>query len=185
MPESVSKTVMEVEALGLQQYATFLEKRIQSTEVALYEPVKLNKLPLFSTRLETIPKDKAQVKALRDDVSLFSTMFVNTFSQRPTDDMEDFFSHENADKPPATTVNGVMRCTTKSDVIKCFVTGDETECPANGPDVEVKIIDATALVFSLLPGTPRTFGEYEETRFMPRVQTEASTVTRLDLIYDE
>jgi len=60
----------------------------------LTEALSCNKLPLFSSSLaKSQPKDKQKVASLKNDVQLFSRLYIAC--QTREENLDDFFRHEN------------------------------------------------------------------------------------------
>ena len=74
---NVVSTVQQAEEIGKKQYKTFVADRLQERTVPLTEPIKKNKLPLFS---RSSPREKSktslQVTSLKSDCSLFSRLYI-------------------------------------------------------------------------------------------------------------
>lgn len=60
-----------VESTGFKQLRCFIEERLIKNATTIFEPLKGNKIYLFSTRSKSISKGNAVVKVLKTDVQLF------------------------------------------------------------------------------------------------------------------
>ena len=87
---AVVTTVKQVEALGEEQFQTFVTERLKQKTKLLSEPIKRNKLALFSSPPpKDVSKTKHQITSLKSDCSLFSRLFISC--QTREGNLEDFF----------------------------------------------------------------------------------------------
>ena len=56
---------------------------------------------------------------------------------------------------------------------------------AGSPAVEVIILDGTAIVNMLAPGTTKTFSEYATHVFLPYVMSQFQHASSVDVVFDE
>ena len=180
---SVVETIRGIENMGKVQYETFMTKRLEKCEIPLFEPIKRNKLALFSSPAEKAKSnDKIQIASLKSNCSLFSRLYVSC--QVRDGDLDSFFSHENQSCPPALSKFGNLRQGTKSDLLSCL----DTISPAlaERPTVDAVLIDGAAAVNMLKPGSARTFEDYSNNVFLPSVlrQLHVSNVRRVDVLWD-
>ena len=71
-------TAKEVNDIGKKQFNAFVKERIVERTVSLFEPMKANKLPLFSCpRPKTKTALMQQVSTLKQNCSLFSQLYVS------------------------------------------------------------------------------------------------------------
>ena len=98
---AIVTSVCQAGEIGQQQYETFITERLHQQAKPLSEPIKKNKLLLFS---HPPPRQKSnaslQVSSLKSDCSLFSRLYIACQSR--DGDLEDFFHHENQVCPPIT-----------------------------------------------------------------------------------
>ena len=73
-----------------------------------------------------------------------------------------------------------MRSGQKSELIKCLEVASTAECPV----VEVKVLDAAAVVNMLPPKKSKTFKDYAASEFSTYLIQQAQNVKRLDLVWD-
>jgi hypothetical protein len=183
MDESVTKTVRKVEAVGQEQYVTFVDERLSKCVKPITETLPKNKLPLFSCPTVKSPsKGKLQLKSLKSDCNLFARLYVAC--QARGGDVDKFFSHENQASPPSLSQGGKLRIGTKADLMHCLeaeITAPEE--PA-APVVDAKFLDGAAVVQMLSPGTAKTFLEYAEQVFVPYVSGQLQDTTRVDIVWD-
>ena len=76
---SVVETVRKIEEIGKAQYQTFATGRVKKRTTSLFEPIKRNKLSLFSSPPSSKAKssDKIQIASLKSTCSLFSRLYVS------------------------------------------------------------------------------------------------------------
>ena len=87
----------------------------------MFEPIKKNKLPLFSNQTPMGKKqsaDKQTIVALKENCSLFSQLYVSC--QVRDGNLEEFFKHENQSFPPSLSSVGDLRSGNKSDLLSVF-----------------------------------------------------------------
>ena len=179
---SVVETIKMIEELGKTQYEAFITERLEKRTTSLYEPIKRNKLALFSSppSCKEKSKDKMQIASLKSNCSLFARLYVSC--QVRDGDLDGFFSHENQSFPPALTQFGGLRSGTKSDLLSCFEKIGPVQTEA--PQVEALLMDGAAIVNMLTPGASRTFEEYSQNMFLPYVKAQLVNVTRVDVVWN-
>ena len=142
---AVIDTVPQIEKLGEEQYDAYLKEQLVSQTKPISDPIKKNNLPLFSRApVREKTKSQLQVTTLRNDCSLFSWLHVA--SQVRNENLDEFFEHENQSYPPALTKNGTLRSGSKSDLVRCLEDLVTTQEKTNNPDVQVIILDGSAIV---------------------------------------
>ena len=106
---SVGETVLEVETIGANQFAKFVNERLTSCEKAITEPITKNKLALFSNpSAKSHPtKQKIQLMSIKNDYNLFSRLYISC--QTRDGDLDTFFAHENQSTPPSLSACGKLR----------------------------------------------------------------------------
>ena len=78
--------------LGQEQYALYVQQRFEEHQKTISDPLKTNKLQLFSKE-KNLTKVDHQVTALKEDHSLFGRLYIT--SQNRDGDLQNFFKHEN------------------------------------------------------------------------------------------
>ena len=150
-----------------------------STAQSLFAPLKKIKLSFFIT-----PKapslSQAKLIACRNDSALFSRLFIAC--QIRNSDLDDFFAHENQVYPPALSVAGNLHFGNKADLLSCL----DAVHPAveDVPVADAVVIDSSALVNMLNPGSSKTFLDYANNVFMPSILVQLSKVHRVDVVRD-
>ena len=182
---SVVFTVRRIEALGTTQFDTYISDRLVRRTVPLSEPIKKNKLPLFSSPPpKTLSKSKQQLSSVKSDCALFSRLYISC--QTREGNLEDFFRHENQACPPSLSNCANLRLPrSKSDVVECL----EAHCQPQyqAPDyIDVIIIDGPAAVNMVKPSaSANTFSEYASLCFIPYIEAQLQRARRVDVVWDE
>ena len=178
---SVAHSVQNVQKVGKEALESFVQERLIERKKPLNDVLSRNKLPLFSSSSAKVqPKDKQKVASLKNDVQLFSRLYIAC--QTREGNLYDFFRHENQPYPPSLSQAGKLRTGTKSDLLQCFE--EMTPPSTQAPEVTCVILDGAAIVQMLNPGTVKTFGEYAKEVFIPFVLSQYKSATRLDLVWD-
>ena len=184
MPAEVVQSVKSAKKRDQNQYKDFVKERFVERTKPVTDPIKRNKIPLFSraSGLKVPLKKQSKVSELKEDCSLFSQLYIAC--QMRDGDLEDFFRHENKPSPPSLSRHGQLRQVDKSELIKCLAspTVTCTEIPAVG----VKVFNGAVVVQMLNPKTARTFREYVQTVFLPYMYVNAQLLieSRIDLVCD-
>ena len=183
MDTAVADTVRQVEKLGLEQYETYVEERLVNQTVPITDPIKRNKLHLFSRPpVREKSRKQLQMSSLKNDCSLFSRLYIA--SQIRHGDLDEFFQHENQACPPSLSQMGGLRTGTKSDLMPCLENLVPVKDDLSTPRVEVSILDGAAIINMLRPGTAKTFQGYATDVFVPYVTSQLQHVDRLDIVWD-
>ena len=83
--------VRKIEDLSKSQFDTYISERLINRTFPLSEPIKKNKLPLFSTPPpKTLSKAKQQLSFVKSYCTLFSRLYISW--QTREGNLEDFFS---------------------------------------------------------------------------------------------
>ena len=186
MPESVKKSVETAENIGNRQFQAFVSERLSDKPtIPFFDSIPKNNLPMFNSPSEKkTSKDSNKMSGMAQDVNLFSRLYIA--SQGREVDMDNFFAHENHPWPPALSSSGKLNTTSKSDLIHCL----KSEVPFYdiAPEVDAKVVDGAALVHSLDPKNAtervKTFQDYAENIFLPKILRMLEPVLRLDLVWD-
>ena len=179
--ETVATTVKTVVSLGQRQYEEFVEERLQKRNKSVSEPIKSNKLPLFSFRpTKDASKKQQELNSLKENCSLFSRLYISC--QARDGDLDNFFSHENQSYPPSLSQHGNLRFGSKSDLMDClenFISN-----PEEPKGADVLILDGSAIVNMLKPVGCRTMQDYAENIYLRYLCSQLETVSRLDIVWD-
>ena len=169
MSEEVVTTIQTAEQLGSTQSQSFIDERISGSTKSLYDPIHKNNLPLFKSWKTKTTKSSMKTVAMKNDVQLFSRMYIACQSREG--DLDSFFEHENHPWPPSLAENNSMRQGSKADLVGCLEA--LAPRPEDTPEVDMKIIDGAALIYTLDPKksnvTVKTFGDFLQLVFLPYV----------------
>ena len=183
MDPAVVSSVCSAEKKGVEQYQIFVAERLQDQSTLISEPIKKNKLLLFS-RPPPAKKSSAslRVSSLKNDVSLFSRLYIACQSR--DGNLEEFFRHENQACPPSLSQHGKLRLGTKADLLPCLenLIEQNDNLPALHPDVI--ILDGAAVVNFLKPHVSSTFDDYAHKVFLPYVLSQVNRANRVDIVWD-
>ena len=170
------ETVTKIEEIGKVQYQALVTERLEKRTASLFEPIKRNKLSLFSS---PPPSTENPVTSLKSNCSLFSRLHVS--SQVRNGDLETFFCHENQSFPPALSQFGEIRTGTRSELLPCFEKISSLQLERSS--VKALLLDGAAFVNMLNPGPSKTFMEYGQGVFLLR-EKSAPHVRRADVVCD-
>ena len=181
MDEAVIRTVRNARKIGEEQFDTFIKERFIDRSKSITHPLRKNNLPTLSTSTKKIiSKDKAKVRVLKEDCSLFSRLYIAC--QIRDGNLEDFFKYENQPWPPSLSEQGKLRGGQKADLLK-QLPYTAVEMPTH-PYVDAVILDGAVIVQMLQPKTARTFDEYFSAVFAPYVLNHLENAKRVDLVWD-
>ena len=178
----VVATIRKIQQVGQENFASFVEDRLEKRTTPLFHPITRNKLPLFSCPPKrTISKDKQQIASLKKTCALFSQLYVSC--QVRGGNMDDFFRHENQTCPPSLSQFGQLHSGTKSDLTHCLE--KLTPVHEDAPDVTALLLDGAVIVNMLKPGNSRTFLSYGQDVFLKYIKSQLANVSRVDIVWDE
>lgn len=183
---AVVSSICSAEKKGLEQYQSFVAERFQEQSKPISEPIKKNKLLLFSRLPSNQKKSSAslQVSSLKSDVSLFSRLYIACQSRNGN--LDEFFCHENQPCPPSLSQNGKLRLVNKADLLHCLencLELDDYQAPSSHFDVI--ILDGAAVVNFLKPHAAKTFDDYALKVFLPYIYNQLKRACRVDIIWDQ
>ena len=180
MSQAVVKTVQGIQKFGGAQYNDFVKNRLQGS-TPITDTLPKNKLPLFNSPPAPTSQSKhmLQMKALKQDYSLFSRLYVACQSREGN--LEEFFAHENQSQLPSLSKAGVLRSGKKSDILDCICT--EASLSDSCPAVDAIILDGPAIVHMLTSGSARTFSDYVDF-FISHIQVNLKKASRVDVVFD-
>ncbi len=143
MDPAVVSSVCSAEKKGVEQYETFVAERLQDQSTLIPEPIKKNKLLLFS-RPPLAKKSSASLK-VSNDVSLFSRLYIACQSR--DGNLDEFFHHENQAYPPSLSQHGKLRLGTKADLLPCLENCvEQSDSLPSSLHLDVIILDGAAVV---------------------------------------
>ena len=101
--EAAVLRMRQIESTGREQCKTFIAESLMERKKRLTAPIKRNKLSFFTTCLQkAATKAAQQLLLLKRDCSLFSRLYISC--QTRTGDSDEFFPHENQERPPSLSV---------------------------------------------------------------------------------
>ena len=181
MVDDIVQSIKQVTTIGNEKYSTFIKERFIDRSKPITDPIAKNKLILLSTPPDkTTSKQKEKISALKSDCALFSRLYIACQSR--DGNLEEFFKYENQPCPPSLSSSGDLRSGTKADLLPCLE--NLVERANIIPDVNVKVMDAAALVQMMPPAVGTTFQTYAEDVFAPYIMKELEPVERIDLVWD-
>ena len=120
------------------------------------------------------------MEVFKDDCALFLRLYIAC--QIREGNAEDFFKYENQPWPPSLMQLGQLRGGQKADLALCLPSTSAEI--ATQPVTDVVILDGTAVVQMLQPGTAHTFDEYLSTVYAPFTLKHLEMARRADLVWD-
>ena len=168
MTDNLVSTVRNIEEIGRKQHAEFRETRIFRKSIRLDDPIKKNKLPTFKASNTKGRSAKTESQELKMHVRLFSQTYISTKIRGRN--MEEFFSHETLQYPPALARSGEMHSGNKSDLVKCIQPLSYTETVSNQPKVPAVVLEGSVLVNLAKPKKNQSFKDYATDVFYPQIR---------------
>jgi len=120
MPAQIQKDVCSRDDIGQQEYARFVQERINTNEVSVWARMKKVQLKMWKSARKSVKhKLDDQVVELKDDRSLFARMLIVARSRPEINLQECIGQHEFTSLPRALfTVSGeLLPCTDKSSLM--------------------------------------------------------------------
>ena len=184
MTDNVVSTVRNIEEIGRKQHAEFRETRIFHKIINLDDPIKKNKLPTFKASNTKGRSAKTESQELKIRVRLFLQMYIST--QIRGGNMEEFFSHETLQYPPALARSGRIRSGNKSDLVKCIQPLSYTETVSNQPKVPAVVLEGSVLVNLANPNKNQSFKDHATHVFYPQIRKQMNeySAQRVDIVFD-
>ena len=175
--ESVVAALHTLVDTGKKQYQDFVKNVIDVRSHSIHDPIKRNSLaPFKNPRHKTTSKQGKKIKTLQNNVALFGQLYVSMQSR--DGDLAEFFAHEIQSFPPSLSDFGKLHLpSTKSDLLGCHEQPEEPEPPLT---YDCKVMDG-AVVVHCLPTSVSTFDEYADKIFIPYLEKQLQSATRLDI----
>ena len=181
-PEAL-KTLCKIEVVSKQQSDTFVKECLVEQTKSLYDPVKNNKLHLFSTPAPKQSKASRQVSSLKSNCALFARLYISCQSR--DGDLDEFFKHENQGCPPSLSDLGKLHLPRKkSELVECLQ-ADANLQSSMPTGINTIIIDTVAIVNMMKPEVEKTFAGYAEKSFLPFFEAQLRHTHRVDIVWDE
>ena len=100
--------------------------------------------------------------------------------------MEEFFSHETFQYPPALARGGEMRSGNKSYLAKCIQPLSYTETVSNQPKVPAVVLEGLVLVNLAKPKKNQSFKDYATDVFYPQIRKQMNeySAQRVGTVFD-
>ena len=96
-------------------------------------------------------------------------------------DLAEFFAHEIQSFPPSLSDFGKLHLpSTKSDLLRCIEQPEQSEPPST---YDCKVMDGAVIVHSL-PTNVSTFHDYADRIFIPSLEKQVQSTSRLDVVWD-
>ena len=155
---------------------------LKGNQKSIFEPIHRNKFPLFnSPHPRNVSSQKEEITTLKKSCHLFSQLYIAC--QVREGNLDAFFRLENQSYPPSISKNGDIRSGTKSDLLTCL---EEVHLSTNQkPNIDVMILDGTAIVNMLRPGDKKTFADYSSEVFIPYIERQLQECSRVDIVWDQ
>jgi hypothetical protein len=167
--------------VGRVQFDNFVRERLVERTKPIQDPIKRNKLKIFGQpATKSQVKGKQQMKSLRNDVNLFSRLYIGC--QNRDGNLDEFFQHENQAYPPALSNDGGIRFGVKSDLLTCLE--DFSQPRSEVTPTSCIVLDGAVIIQLLKPATAKTFNEYAHQVFVPHILSKFHQAARLDLVWD-
>ena len=178
--ESVVAALRTLIDTGKTQYQEFVKNVIIVRSHSIHDPIKRNSLALFrNPRCKTTSKQGKKIKTLQNNVALFGQLYVSM--QTRDSDLAEFFAHEIQSFPPSLSDFGKLHLpSTKSDLLRCIEQPEESEPPST---YDCKVMDGAVIVHSL-PTNVCTFHDYADRIFIPYLEKQVQSASRLDVVWD-
>ena len=177
MTDNVVSTVRNIEEIGRKQHAEFRETRIFHKIINLDD--RLRRINFQHSRRQI-----QRVGQLKIHVRLFLQMYIST--QIRGGNMEEFFSHETLQYPPALASSGRIRSGNKSDLVKCIQPLSYTETVSNQPKVPAAVLEGSVLVNLANPNKNQSFKDHATDVFYPQIRKQMNEYSALqvDIVFD-
>ena len=178
MPPEVDKTMRDIEKVGTQLFASFMQKRIMSQEESFTATIPRTNMKLFKTCLSE-PRRKSDAAIIKDQHSKSTLILLAANSGRTIS--ESLFTHESSTLPPSLTGKGKMHHGEKSEILECIV---PNELDNQRPATTAAVLDGAVLVQMIRPRNSGTFGDYFLKEFVPYILSWFDSNDRVDIVWD-
>ena len=165
------ENLSKIEEVGEKTYEAFMKDSFVERTASISKTIPTNNFFIFNTETNR-GKKQQQVTCLKNDVSLFSRLFIAC--QNQDGDLDNFFQYENQDYPLSISIFNELRYGNKAD----------SPILSELPQSDMVIIDGAAIVNALKPDPGMTFKDYAANKFIPRISKLLSNVKRIDIVFD-
>ena len=107
--------VMKIAEVGEKAYEAFITEKFAERKEPISKTISMNNLRIFDNETAHGKKEQ-QIKCLKNDVSLFSRLFIAC--QNRDGDSDDFFYYENQEFSPSISQYNDLRSGNKADLSK-------------------------------------------------------------------
>ena len=175
------ENLSKIEEVGEKTYEAFVKERFVERTASISKTIPTNNFFIFNTETNR-GKKQQQVTCLKNDVSLFSRLFIAC--QNRDGDLDNFFQYENQDYPPPISIFNELRSGNKADLLKYLEKKADSPTLSEPPQSDMVIIDSAVIVNALKPDAGMTFKDYAANKFIPRISKLLSNVKRIDIVFD-
>ena len=171
----------KIEEVREKTYEAFVKERFVERTASISKTIPTNNFFIFNTETNR-GKKQQQVTCLKNDVSLFSRLFIAC--QNRDGDLDNFFQYENQDYPLSISIFNELRSGNKADLLKYLEKKADSPTLSELPQSDMVIIDNAAIVNALKPDAGMTFKDYAANKFIPQISKLLSNVKRIDVVFD-
>ena len=104
----------KIEEVGEKTYEAFVKERFVERTASISKTIPTGNFFIFNTETNR-GKKQQQVTCLKNDVSLFSRLFIAC--QNQDGDLDNFFQYENQDYPPSISIFNELKSGNKADLL--------------------------------------------------------------------
>ena len=180
--QEMAKEVMGLEEEGKTQHSKYINEVLIERCASIHDPLKRNSVSIMNPKTSSTGRKQKEISSLKSDCSLFSKLYIASQHRGDSDDMEEFFQHENHAWPPSLSDFGKLNLpNAKSDLLKVLPSqsGLEPGC------LDVKIFDGAAIVHALKTIDLKTFDDFANERFIPFIESHLADCDRVDIVWDK
>ena len=179
--DGITDDLLTAKQKGTDAFITFVQKRLQTSEVDLFAPLPKSSLRTFGNQVKSVRIKSAATDVIKADRGLFARMIV--IAQHRQMNMQDVLKYPLGPLPwSLATPDGTPAKTTKATLL--HILEGKAEAVEEVPTSAVWIINGMALLQSL-KRVPRTFSELASFVFQLVESTSPQERTRTDLIMDQ
>ena len=170
-----------LEDTGKKQYQEFVKNVLDVRSHSIHDPFHRNSLVIFRIHHRNVTsKQGKKIKVLQNNVPLFGQLYISM--QNRESDLAEFFAHEIQSFPPSLSDFGKLHLpNTKSGLVQCLEQPGQSEPPST---YDCKVMDGAVIVHILPTASVSTFHEYADIVFIPYLEKQMQTATRLDVVWD-
>ena len=144
---------------------------------SFYNPITQNTVAFFKQEQRV---SSSKEKSLKGDCRLFSRLFISCQTRQC--DLQEFFRHENQSSPASLSDGGKLHTCQKSQLTEILQA--QVDIPERAPEVEVIMVDGSAMVNTTPPRTSKTFDDYAREDILPKIKFYGTIYKRVDVVFD-